>query len=665
MIMTFADNVEAYAPGSPIFALSGDDNLTGSSGKDLFVFAQPIGNDTIYNFNASQDQIDLIGYAGFASFADVTSHLTTDANGNALITLADGQSITLYGVAATSLSASNFVFDQTPITNNTGTMTIGDGAMLPLSGVINNTGTIALDSTGNDTHLELIQYGITLQGRGQVILSDSDGNVISGTIPSVTLTNVDNTISGAGQLGAGEMTLVNDGTIVATGTNALIIDTGPNVVINAGTLEATGSGGLIVNSDVENSGLIWAYGANITILGTVTGSGSALISGAAILEFGAASSINVTFAGDNFGTLVLDNPIAYTGQIFGFTGTSPQNSDLIDLLGIAFDAGTSWVYSDNAGSDTGGALTIFETVNGVTTAVYSITFGDGDYTTANFVLTTDGHGGTLIADPPADSGTATVDSTIENAGVIELNSTSAENDLQLIQTGATFDGSDQVALSDRDANVISGTSVTLNNEDSTISGAGQLGNGEASLTNSGTINATGADALAIDTGSNFVFNFGILEASGSGGLTVASAVANSGVLWANGANLTVHGDVSGNGTAIIDGSGSVDFAAASSANVVFGAGDGGTLKLEDSFHFSGTISGFNGADTIDLTNVNSATAAITYHENAQGTGGVLTVSDGTHAAQLSFLGQYSAANFDIVPDHAQGALISFHHDLSV
>ena len=30
-------------PGSPIFALSGDDNLTGSSGHDLFVFSQPIG----------------------------------------------------------------------------------------------------------------------------------------------------------------------------------------------------------------------------------------------------------------------------------------------------------------------------------------------------------------------------------------------------------------------------------------------------------------------------------------------------------------------------------------------------------------------------------------------------------------------------------------------
>src|SRR5262245_23746048 len=153
-----------------------------------------------------------------------------------LIGLGAGQSIALLGVAAASLTASNFVFDQTPVLNNPGTMTIGNGALLPLGGIINNTGTIALDSAGGDTHLQLIQYGITLHGGGQLVLSDSGENFISGTLPSVTLTNVDNTISGAGHLGAGQMTLVNDGTIIATGSHALIIDTGAHVVTKTGTL---------------------------------------------------------------------------------------------------------------------------------------------------------------------------------------------------------------------------------------------------------------------------------------------------------------------------------------------------------------------------------------------------------------------------------------------
>src|SRR6185437_10186542 len=60
-----SDNVEAYAPGAPIFAWSGDDTLTGSSGADTFVFSQPIGADAIQNFDVSADKIDLIAYAGF------------------------------------------------------------------------------------------------------------------------------------------------------------------------------------------------------------------------------------------------------------------------------------------------------------------------------------------------------------------------------------------------------------------------------------------------------------------------------------------------------------------------------------------------------------------------------------------------------------------------
>ncbi len=180
-----------------------------------------------------------------STFADVQANLANDANGQAVLTLGDGQSITFSGVGSGSLTAADFVFDQEPVTNNAGSMVISDGATLPLSGTINNTGTIALDSTGTATNLELIQHGITLQGGGALTLSDSSTNAIFGTGADVLFTNVDNTISGAGQLGEGQMTLVNDGTIIATGSNALDIDTGANAVVNSGTLEATGSGGLI------------------------------------------------------------------------------------------------------------------------------------------------------------------------------------------------------------------------------------------------------------------------------------------------------------------------------------------------------------------------------------------------------------------------------------
>src|SRR5262249_35919193 len=220
----------------------------------------------------------------------------------------------------------NFAFNQTPTVNNAGTMTIADGAMLPLSGIVNNTGTIALASAGNTTTLELIQHGITLEGGGRLILSDRNENFISAAAAGVTLTNVDNTITGAGQIGDWQMTLVNSGTIIANGTHALIIDTGSNVVINSGTLEATGSGGLIVNSAISNSGQIWANGGNITLNGAVTGTGNALISQGASLEFGAASSAHITFATDAAGELILRDPAEFTGTISTLT-----SNDQIDL----------------------------------------------------------------------------------------------------------------------------------------------------------------------------------------------------------------------------------------------------------------------------------------------------------------------------------------------
>src|ERR1700676_226990 len=144
---TLSDNVEAYAPGSPIFAVAGDDHLTGTGSADLFVFAQPIGNDIIYNFNAASDKIDLIGFNHIASFADIQGNIADDANGNTVIKIGANETITVNGIHAASFTASGFVFNQAPITENPGTMKIGDGAHLPLSGTINNTGTIELIST--------------------------------------------------------------------------------------------------------------------------------------------------------------------------------------------------------------------------------------------------------------------------------------------------------------------------------------------------------------------------------------------------------------------------------------------------------------------------------------------------------------------------------------
>ena len=156
----------------------------------------------------------------------------------------------------------------------------------------------------------------------------------------------------------------------------------------------------------------------------------------------------------------------------------------------------------------------------------------------------------------------------------------------------------------------------------------------------------------------------MLEASGSGGLTVVSSIENSGSLWANGAVLTVQGAVSG-GTATIDGTGTLDLEAPSTVNVVFGSDTGGTLKLGDAFHFNGTITGFDGADVIDLANIEFGAASISYHANAGDSGGTLTISDGAHVAALSLIGDYSADNFSLAANLKGTSITYLAHDLVV
>ncbi len=368
-----ADNVEAYAPGSPIFALAGDDSLTGVGGNDLFVFGQPIGNDTIYNFNAATDKIDLIGFTGIGSFNDIS--VANVSSGDAVITLAPGETITLHGVDASAISAADFVFNITPAVDNAGTMAISDGAVLPLSGTIDNSGTIAINSSGDQTELQITGNGAVLEGGGQVTLAGDA--VILGTTPATTLTNIDNTISGTGQIGAGDgdLTLVNaaHGTIAANVFGAtLTLDTGATIT-NDGVLEATKGGTLQVDD-------------------AVTGTGTALIEGGTLV-FEAQASANVVFNNGSgapvYGELIVGNAEQFTGHIIGFAGTAPDatHSDEIDLTGFSETS-----YSESPSS---GNLTL--TLRDAEGATAKLTF---DNFSGTLNVSTNGTD-TFIFDPPA------------------------------------------------------------------------------------------------------------------------------------------------------------------------------------------------------------------------------------------------------------------------
>ena len=130
-----------------------------------------------------------------------------------------------------------------------GQVVIAPGETLTAKGSIVNLGTIGLDGDLNAGAAVLAVAGsVTLSGGGQVSMADGSGNAsptsqtITGTLATDTLDNVDNLISGYGQIGAGTMTLINEtkGTIEALG-GTITVDTGAKVITNSGLLDGVGA----------------------------------------------------------------------------------------------------------------------------------------------------------------------------------------------------------------------------------------------------------------------------------------------------------------------------------------------------------------------------------------------------------------------------------------
>src|SRR5262249_20292891 len=106
------------------------------------------------------------------------------------------------------------------------------------------------------------------------------------------------------------------------------------------------------------------------------------------------------------------------------------------------------------------------------------------------------------------------------------------------------------------------------------------------------------------------------------------------------------------------GAGMLEFGAGSDVNVAFDAGAVGTLKLDVSGGFTGSVSGFGAGDSLDLGDVAfGSISQVTYAANDTGTGGTLFVSDGTHAAQIALAGGYSAAGAQA--DSQGGTLLNY------
>lgn len=90
----------------------GNDDLYGGGKNDRFIFNGKFGDDTIHDFRTKGkgEKIDLSDVAPIRNFKDLSNNHLSEVAGNAVIDDGNGNTITLNGVAASDLSANDFLF---------------------------------------------------------------------------------------------------------------------------------------------------------------------------------------------------------------------------------------------------------------------------------------------------------------------------------------------------------------------------------------------------------------------------------------------------------------------------------------------------------------------------------------------------------------------------
>ncbi len=106
------DTLNGRGGDDSLFGGTGNDDLTGGSGDDTFIFTAGFGDDTITDFNSSDDTIQFDGV--FSSYEEVMSNAYETGGGwfggGDVVINAGSDSITLEGVSLSDLDANDFMF---------------------------------------------------------------------------------------------------------------------------------------------------------------------------------------------------------------------------------------------------------------------------------------------------------------------------------------------------------------------------------------------------------------------------------------------------------------------------------------------------------------------------------------------------------------------------
>ena len=589
--------------------------------------------------------------------------------------------------------------------NVTGSFTFNNAA----TGVVE--GAIAFARLGSGSVVTVNNAGL-LNGGGNYALNLVD----VGKVSTVTVNNfaggiITNSQANGDVVRAGPNTVVNN-----AGTIRSAADDAANGYYGGDAVDYAGSAGGIVHNYA--GGLIEASRHAITNKKGVTvinDAGASLIgrNGSGINIDNDATSANIVYV-TNRGTIIgasagyedsdgdaidadglvnLDN----YGLVEGIGANGYHNGEVNVSEGIAAGGGIINNYAGGMIYGYGRAIQVDDSSNGPALGATTV-YNEGQ-------IRGDGHGPAGVADEDAAAMNAKIvggeaidivgsyaDSITNSGGILGGVRTDGGDDtltnsgLMVATGGSAIDlgeGNDSFTNS----GIVSGDVLLGAGDDtinlvtgSTVSGIIDGGAGIDTIRLSGTGNgtlgkATGVETLDVASGAWAIDSGAAYDnvAVESGADLVVRGAAST-VTVAQGAGLYVYGTVDhvtvlgtqgihagGVVTDMTIGSGGTAFALAGASvhNVTF-AGADAMLTLDRASGFSGSSTGWQDGNHLDLSDIafGEDTTTAAYVANGDGTGGRLVVSDGAHTLSLALLGQYTAADFAISSDGHGGTVIT-------
>jgi autotransporter passenger strand-loop-strand repeat protein len=639
----------------------------GKFANDGDVLAANTGGTTITaTYDAATETLTLSGNASEAQYASVLDSVTfastavdptngganltrtvtwqaTDVNGQA--SAAGNQTIAIFEVVSSGATTNNV-----PLYAGATETVLSGGTANGTLVVSGSTQVVSGGGLANATHI--------FSGGKQFV--DSGGTASGGVVDS----GGDQFVEAGGVASGGQ---VNGGVQMVYGAanSATINSGGYQYVESGGTTSGTiiNNGGVVVLLAAASGALVNSGGSDDVYSGGVDTGATVNSGGVAFIESGGTA----TGATVNSGGL----DYVFSGGVAN--GTRIKGNEVVEVGGAAFGAivngGVQLAYGTTSGTVVNSGGYEYAEAGGTATGT-TVNSGGVEVVFGSATGTIDSGGVDYVYSGGVASGTKVGAGGIENveSGGLANGTTLNSGGDQYVEAGGTASGA---IVNSGGAAVVfgnaSGMTIDSGGADYVYSGGAasgtQVSGGvefvETGGTASGTHAAQGAQAV-YGAATGAVLASGGIQDVYAGGLASGTSIGSGGAEY-------VLSGAAFNGATISGGmlelaKGAINRGAA----ITFAAAAGGTLRLDDSVHFTGLVAGFGKPDLLDLSDVAFRTISspfmlkttVSFKEAANNTSGTLTVSDGAHTANLTLLGQYVSAQFSLASDGHGGTLVS-------